>query len=67
MMNSVEAARVKKTLHTLALANTGIWVIAVIALIVYLETGGNIKGMFVILAGGIAVAIQIIASIAKLR
>jgi hypothetical protein len=67
MMNSVETSRVKKSLHTLALANAGIWVIATIALIVYLETGGNIKGMFVILAGGTAVAIQIIASMTKLR
>lgn len=47
--------------------NLAIWALAMIALVILLEKGGNLKGMFVILAGGVAVGIQIIALIAKLR
>ena len=48
------------------MVNVGIWAIALIALVILLQKGGNLKGMFVILAGGTAVGVQIIASISKL-
>ena len=57
----------KKGLYTLAMVNAGIWAISIIALVVLLQKGGNLKGMFVILAGGNAVAIQLIGSISKLK
>ena len=57
----------KKGLYTLAMVNAGIWAISMIALAVLLQKGGNLKGMFVILAGGTAVAIQLIASISRLK
>jgi len=57
----------KKGLYTLAMVNAGIWAISMIALVVLLQKGGNLKGMFVIFAGGTAVAIQLIASISKLK
>jgi hypothetical protein len=66
MSNSPGIGQRKKGLYALAMANAGIWAIAMVALVVLLESGGSIKGMFVILAAGAAVAIQIIASIAKL-
>ena len=55
-----------KTLYTAAMVNLGIWAIALIALTILLQKGGNMKGMFVILAGGAGVGIQIVASISKL-
>lgn len=57
----------KKALHTLAMVNTGIWAIALVALVILLEGHGNLRGMYVILATGVAVAIQLIAVIAKLE
>jgi hypothetical protein len=57
----------KKALHTLAMANAGIWGLSLIALVVLLEKGGNPKGMFVIFAGGTAVAIQLISLISKIE
>ena len=56
-----------KGLYTVAMVNVVIWALAIIALVILMEKGGILKGMFVILAGGVAVAIQIIAAIAKLR
>jgi hypothetical protein len=49
------------------MANGAIWAIALIALIVLLQGSGNPKGMVVILAGGTAVSVQLIASISKLK
>ena len=40
--------------------------IAMVALVILLQGHGNLKGMFVILAGGTAVAIQLIAAISRL-
>ena len=56
-----------KGLYTAAMVNVGIWALAMIALVILLQKGGNLKGMFVILAGGAAVGIQIIALVSKLR
>jgi uncharacterized membrane protein YpjA len=56
-----------KSLYTIAMVNVGIWAIGLIALVFVLEKGGSAKGMYVILAGGTAVGIQIIALISKLR
>ena len=56
-----------KGLYTVAMVNVGIWAIALIALVILLQNGGNLKGMFVILAGGTAVGVQIIASVSKLK
>ena len=57
----------KRALYTLAMINTGIWAIAMIALILLLEGNGNTRGLYPILAGGTAVGIALIASIAKLE
>ena len=66
-MNSSEIGKGKKVLRILSMVNAGIWAIALIALVVLLEKGGNLKGMYVILAGGAAVSIQLIAGISKLK
>ena len=66
-MNEKKLSTQLKGLYAAAMANVGIWAIAMIALAILLQKGGNLKGMFVILAGGTAVGIQIIAAISKLR
>ena len=66
-MNEDKLSTQLKGLYTAAMVNVGIWAIAIIALAVLLQKGGNLRGMFVILAGGIVVGIQIIAAISKLR
>ena len=57
----------KRALHTLPMINTGIWAIAMVALIFLLEGNGNTRGLYPILAGGMAVGISLIASVAKLE
>ncbi|OYT11683.1 MAG: hypothetical protein B6I19_11025 [Bacteroidetes bacterium 4572_114] len=56
-----------KSLYILAMVNAGIWAIALIALVILLQGHGNLKGMYVVLAGGTAIAIQLISLIAKIR
>jgi len=57
----------KRGLRTLAMVNVGIWAVALIALVILLQRGGNLRGMYVILAGGTVIGIQIIAAISKLK
>ena len=66
-MKNNEMSKQKKGLYTLAMVNVGIWAISLIALVVLLQGNGNLKGMFVILAGGTAVGIQMIALVSKLK
>ena len=66
-MQNNELSKQKKGLYTLALVNVSIWAISLIALVILLSGNGNLKGMYVILAGGTAVAIQIIAVISKIK
>jgi hypothetical protein len=66
-MENSEMSKQRKGLYTLAMVNASIWAISLIALVVLLQKSGNLKGMFVILAGGTAVAIQLIAMISKLN
>jgi len=66
-MNENKLSKQLKGLYTLAMVNVGIWAIGLVALVVLLQKGGNLKGMYVILAGGVAVGIQIISSVAKLK
>jgi hypothetical protein len=64
-MSEDRIGKKKRGLYTLAMVNVGIWAISLIALVVLLQSGGNLRGMFVILAGGVAVGIQMMASISK--
>jgi len=66
-MNENKLSKQLKGLYTLAMVNVGIWAIGLVALVVLLQKGGNLKGMYVILAGGVAVGIQIISSVSKLK
>jgi uncharacterized membrane protein YpjA len=67
MMNKNKLSKELKALYTLALVNIGIYAIGLIALVFILQKGGNVKGMYVILASGTVIGIQIIALVSKLR
>jgi len=56
-----------KAMYILSMVNIGIWAIGLIAMVYILENGESVKGMYVILAGGTAVGIQIISMVSKLR
>lgn len=64
-MLEMDRKKKRKALYTLAMVNVVIWAIGLIALVVVLERGINPKGMYVVLAGGAAVGIQLIAAVAK--
>ncbi|MDH5397613.1 MAG: hypothetical protein OEX02_05675 [Cyclobacteriaceae bacterium] len=66
-MNNNKPSNELKSLYFVALVNVGIWAIGLIALVFILQKGGSPKGMFVILASGVAVGTQIIALITKLK
>ena len=66
-MNNSDTDKQKKRLHMLAMANAAIWVIALVANIILLQGSGNPKGMFILLAAGTGLAVQMIASISKLN
>lgn len=56
-----------KGLYIIACVNVGMWALALIALAILLQKGGNFKGMFVILAAGTVIGIQIIALASKCK
>jgi uncharacterized membrane protein YpjA len=66
-MNEGTLSKQLKGLYTVAMVNVGIWAIAMIALAILLQKGGNLKGMFVILVSGAGVGIQIISRLSKLK
>ena len=66
-MTEIEPGKQLKGLNTLAMVNVGIWICAMVALIILMQKGGNIKGMFVIFAAGLGVGIQIIAMLSRLK
>ena len=64
-MLEIEQRKRRKALYILAVTNVAIWAIGLIALVIVLERGTSPRGMFVILAGGAAVGIQLISALAK--
>ena len=54
-------------LYTLAMVNAGIWAISIIALVFVIQRAPSAKGLFVILAGGIAVSVSLLAALGKAR
>ena len=54
-------------LYTLGMVNVGIWAIAIIALVFVIQRAPSAKGLFVILAGGVAVSVSLLAALGKAR
>jgi hypothetical protein len=53
--------------RTLAMVNVGIWAISIIALVFVIQRYPGAKGLFPILAGGIAVGVALISTLSKPR
>ncbi len=66
-MENLEIGKQLKALYTLAVVNTIIWAMSIVAFVILLEGAGNLRGLYVILAGGTAVSIQLISLISKSR
>jgi len=56
-----------KALYMVAMVNVALWALAMVALAILLHKGGNLRGMFVILAGGSGAGINLIALIHRRR
>ena len=54
-----------RTLSMAALANAILWILSIIALIIVMQQSSSPKGLFVILAAGLAVALAIISVVRK--
>ena len=55
------------SLYTLAFVNTILWILSMIALIVIMQKSSSPKGVFVILAVGLAVGVTIVSSLQKVK
>lgn len=66
-MENTDKNKHVKRLRALAVVNSAIWAISIIVFVVLLQTGGNIKGLYVILAAGTVVSIQLFPVAAKLK
>ena len=56
-----------RNLWKLAMVNSGIWAISIIALVFVMQHSSGVKGLFPILAGGTAVAIALLSALLKFR
>ena len=54
-------------LYTLGMVNVGIWAIAIIALVFVIQRAPSAKGLFVIMAGGVAVSVALVSALGKAR
>lgn len=62
-----EHEKTGKSMHTLAMVNVAIWTIAIVAMVIIMERGTTVRGMFPILAGGVAVGVSLNSAIQKFR
>ena len=56
-----------RSLYALAMVNTIIWAIAIVALVFVIQRAPSAKGLFVILAGGTGVSISMLSVLGKGR
>ena len=56
-----------RNLWILAMVNTGIWAISIIALVFVMQHSPGVKRLFPILGGGSAVAIALLSALLKSR
>jgi hypothetical protein len=56
-----------RLLYLLALANTVIWVIAIVAMVILTQDAPAVKKLFPILASGVAVGNAVIATISRTK
>jgi hypothetical protein len=56
-----------RSLYMLAMANTAIWVISIVALVLVIQRAPGARGLFVILAGGTGVSISLLSMLGRAR
>lgn len=56
-----------RSLYTLAMVNTAIWAISIVALVFVIQHAPSAKGLFVILAGGTGVSVSLLSMLRKAR
>lgn len=57
----------KRSMYILAMVNVGIWAISIIGMVFLMDHSPNVKMLFPILGGGIAVGVALISTISKLK
>ena len=57
----------KRSMYMLAMVNVGIWAISIIAMVFLMQHSPNVKMLFPILGGGVAVGVALISTISKLK
>jgi hypothetical protein len=62
-----ERTKLARSARILAMINVVIWGLAIVAMVVVMERGSSARGLFPILAGGVAVGISLISTVARLR
>lgn len=56
-----------RSLRTLAMVNTGMWLIAMIAMVFVIQKAPAAKGMMVILMSGMGMSITLLSQVGKAR
>ena len=56
-----------RRLYTLAVVNTAMWALSVIALVFVVQRAPSARGLFVILGGGTTVPISLLSALGKVR
>jgi hypothetical protein len=54
-----------RSLYILAIVNTAVWAISIIALAFVIQRAPSARGLFVILAGGTGVSISLVSALRK--
>ena len=62
-----EVGNRSRSLRTLAMVNTSIWALSIIALVFVIQRAPSARGLFVILAGGTGVSISLLSALGKAR
>jgi len=57
----------KRSMYILAMVNVGIWAISIIGMVFLMQHSPNVKMLFPILGGGVAVGVVLISAISKLN
>jgi len=68
-MNNLNASleKQKRSMYILAMVNVGIWAISIIAMAFLMQHSPDVRMLFPILAGGVAIGVTLISTISKLK
>jgi len=64
---NIPLERQKRATYILAMVNVGIWAISIIGMVFLMQHSPNVKMLFPVLGGGVAVGVALISTISKLK